>query len=81
MDNSVPIMGSNQTVVEVDHGVLFGDLPPPAVKTACEEASAMQRSPEGVTARSLNAVLEPHLAGWQVLRSQVRSFSEPGNAR
>lgn len=81
MDNSVPIVGLNQAVMEVDHGDLFGDLPPPAVRPVCKEVSAMQRSAEGVTAGSLNAVLEPHLAGRQVLRSQVRSFSEPGTAR
>ncbi len=78
MDNSVPVAGSSQSATAVDHGVLFGDGPTVATKPLRAEVSRIPRSVEDITTHWLNAVLKPHLAGCQVLGSQVKPFSEPG---
>lgn len=78
MDNIVPLAGSNQARMEVDHGVLFGNPPRHTVNTVCVAAPEIPRSAADITTRWLNAVLEDHLAGCRVLGSQVTPFSEPG---
>lgn len=78
MDNSVPIVGADQAAMQVDHGVLFQDVPTAATKPLRVEVSEIPRSVGDITTGWLNAVLEPHLEGGRVLGSQVKPFSEPG---